>query len=414
MNAKRRQDEGGFAMPAMILLVLVLSLLGTASLLVSNDDRSAAASTLEGGRAFYAAESGLAATVETWNLEHYDTIVPRAGDSTTIAWTALENRCEYRVVVRNLGYKSRDFYSITSTGRGPGLRGGQRTVSLVVKAKPVFPGNAITADGDLEISGNPTITGMCSGTHVNGANFHLEGSITSDGSMSGTGDVTVSGNIKDSDGNPVTPQDYSDPQQVDDLDPMDYCGDADYFLRGGYLVDLAADDSTNIGWGSSGGWTYSGTKYSTSQSNPTASGTVCADDDIEIVNQVGSSSTPTPMTLISSKSISLTGNPYITGSHPDGILIMAGGDVLIAGNAGAGSTNYEGLIYADAQCTNSGTPNIQGTLVCRDEANPAGSEDWALETKINGNVDIVYNCGNFFGGDPVVPIEERPWSQVLN
>ena len=414
MSTNPKSDRRGFALPAMLLLIVVLSLLGTVSLATTDHDRSAASATLESQRAFYAAEAGIGATLELWNQSYYDGALPAPGDSTVIGWTAVENRCDYRVVVRRVdGDRGRAVYSITSTGRGPSLRGGQRTASLMVREEIVLPGNAVTMNGALEISGNPTIQGACGNTHVNGSPFQINGTVNTGGTVSGTGNVTVGGNLEDLNGNPVSEVDNADPQPIPDLDPLRYCNEADYWLRNGYIVRVAQNDSLDIDGSTGYGWKYSGTIYSTDNNNP-ASGTICADDDIEVGNPIGSSLAPKAMTLISSKSITIPGNPYLVVDHSMSILMMAGGDLKINGNGNSGANNYDGILYADAQCEISGTPNIHGMLVCRDASNPAGSEDWVSDNSISGDAEITYNCGMTNPEYPVTPLNGRAWSQVLD
>ena len=113
--------------------------------------------------------------------------------------------------------------------------------------------------------------------------------------------------------------------------------------------------------------------------------------------------------------ITVPGNPFMVGSHPDGLLLMAGGDVKINGNPSGGAFNFEGLIYADSQCEVSGAPRFFGLLICRDAPNPPDSEHWVSENKLNGDMEITYNWGRFMGSDKIVsPIRERSWDQVLH
>lgn len=413
--AETMSDEGGFALPAMLLLVMVLSMLGTASLTTTGADRSAGASMLEAQRAFYTAEAGMNAVMEQWDQDHYDTIIADPGDSTVVGWTTVENGCEYLTDVRRIDASPyRRFYSVTSTGRSQGLRRAQRTVSLVLRERFILPSNAFTAGGDLTISGNAEVVGECGNLHTNGTNLAISGNITMGGSVSGSGIVSVvGGSAQDTLGNPVNPDDFVAPQPIPDLDPLMHCQDADYYLRGGYLVDLAADDSVSVTGSGSGGWRYNGGVYTTSGSGP-AGGIVCADDDVDLGMGLGSPGSPLPISVLSAASIDVGGNPYITGVHPEGILLMAGGDIRISGNPTGSNANYEGLIYADAQCRLTGTPIINGMFVCRDAPNPAGSLNLAMTTAIAGDVVIRYNCNTTFQGDPVEPIHQRAWDQVID
>lgn len=405
-------EARGFALMVMLLLVLALAVLGTAALMTASDDRAAAASVFESGRAFYAAEAGLSAVLETWDQAHYDTALPEPGDSTVVGWFAIENRCEYRVVVRRVdGDGDPLLYSLSSTGRTPGLRAAQRTVSMVVRTHAPLPTNAVTVNGALEISGDATFLGACADVHANGASFEVSGAVTTDGAVSGTGDVLVSGSVQDPFGNPVAETDFASPQYIPDLDPMEYCASADYFLRGGFLVDVAAGDSADILGAASNGWEYTGTVYVTSHANP-VTGWICADDDVQIAHNVGSPGSPTSLTILSRGSISAPSDPFLGADHPAGILFMAAGDLAISGNPG-GTANYAGLLYADGQCEVTGAPRIQGMLVCRDAANPPSSEDWVTLSRVTDDAEFTYGCAPLLDRD-ARPIRERAWTQGVN
>ena len=399
-------------MPAMLLLIVVLSLLGTVAITTTDNDRSAASSMLESQRAFYAAEAGMNAILEQWNQDHYDTIIDRPGDSTVVGWTSIENGCAYLTNVRRIdaGYYRR-FYSVTSTGRGEGLRGGQRTVTLILRERFIIPGNALTSGGNITITGTANIVGQCGNVHANGPVFGLGSNVTVSGGVSGSGIVT--GTPEDTLGNPVTPQTFQPQQEIPDLDPLMHCQTTNYWLRGNYLVRVATNDSLLITGGGAGGWRYNGTVYSTTAAPP-ASGTYCATDDINVGTNIGTEASPLGISLLSSHSIDVGGNPRIFGVHPEGILLMAGGDVRITGTAGGVAQHYEGLIYADAQCELNGTVRIEGNFLCRNGAQPVGSNALALETRIVGTATIRYDCNTSFQGDPVEPIRERAWGQILD
>ena len=134
------------------------------------------------------------------------------------------------------------------------------------------------------------------------------------------------------------------------------------------------------------------------------------DNDVEIGNQLGSPSTPLALTILTTKSVTIPGDPYIIPAHSDSILIVASGDVQLNGSPSSGDQNYHGLVYAGSQCEISGAPVMYGQLIFRDDPNPFGSEDWASENKISGNLTLTYNCGGLLGGGEARPITRRKWS----
>ena len=135
-------------------------------------------------------------------------------------------------------------------------------------------------------------------------------------------------------------------------------------------------------------------------------------NDVEVGNQLGSPGTPLAIIILTTKSVTIPGDPHIVPAHPDSILIVAGGGVKLNGSRSSGDQNFEGLVYAGSQCEISGTPVMYGQLICRDDPNPFGGEDWASENRISGDLTLTYSCGGLLGGGGVSPISGRMWSHV--
>lgn len=53
---------------------------------------------------------------------------------------------------------------------------------------------------------------------------------------------------------------------------------------------------------------------------------------------------------------------------------------------------YSGLIYGHSQGQVSGTPIVDGHVLCYDAPNDPGTEDYVTENKINGTPKITYDC----------------------
>ena len=96
--------------------------------------------------------------------------------------------------------------------------------------------------------------------------------------------------------------------------------------------------------------------------------------------------------MIATGSIEIAGNPFIRADHEDGILFLAGGDMSISGNPSAGVNNFQGMIYAGAQCKMSGNPAIFGQLLCNNGAQPAGSTNHTASHDISGNFTMTFDC----------------------
>jgi hypothetical protein len=98
------------------------------------------------------------------------------------------------------------------------------------------------------------------------------------------------------------------------------------------------------------------------------------------------------MSVIATGSIEVSGNPFLTADHDDGIMFLAGGDLSISGNPGAGSPNFQGLMYAGAQCKVSGNPDLFGQLMCANGAQPVGSVNITSTHDMSGNFSLTFDC----------------------
>ena len=125
-------DRGGYAMPVVIFVLVLLGVLGSASLQTTRDELLSAKATSRAQAALFAAEAGLSDAVANWNQAAMDTLLANVGDSVVNSWSTLANSCEYQTVFRRLNATddgNDQFFSITSTGRSPGLDGGAQRVA---------------------------------------------------------------------------------------------------------------------------------------------------------------------------------------------------------------------------------------------------------------------------------------------
>jgi hypothetical protein len=123
---------------------------------------------------------------------------------------------------------------------------------------------------------------------------------------------------------------------------------------------------------------------------------MCVEGNVKISGNPGTEEAPIRLTIVATGSLELSGNPFLEPATSDSILFVLGGDMSISGNPGS-NENYEGLMYAHSQCKVSGNPSVAGNLVCRNNGNPAGTENYAALNEVSGNPTIRYSCGGFFG-----------------
>jgi hypothetical protein len=279
---------------------------------------------------------------------------------------------------------SDDILMLTSTGV---VGNATRMIEVVLTAFPFVPNYAITAGGNVNISGNPTIRGSNGTVHTN-INLTISGNPYISQNVIAGGNVNISGN-------PIiggTTSSGSVTISIPPIDPGFYRANADYELRSdGGVFDTVTQTLTYPG--TFNGWAHSGGRWSLS-GNTGYDGTYYIEDDAKVSGNPGSQANPWRVTIIATGSIDISGNPNIQPETPD-LLFVAGRDIKISGNP---NTSYEGVILAHEQIQISGNPSMEGAIIAEDAENIDGS---VTENKISGNVTITYN-GNLLPPLPKV------------
>ena len=398
-------DEKGNALILTIFVIGILTMLSaTFANLVTHEYRNAAWQR-QWVQAYYIAEAGMAKAWFTLkngvngSTNNLGDIVmgpdgePNTGDDGTLSFSANvdfgSGNFSVRITDNDDGdgdnvTDSDDILMLTSTGVVGDI---ERKIEVRLTAMPFVPNYAVTAGGDFQISGNPTIQGSNGTVHANN-NVTISGSpnisqnLLAGGSVNISGNPTIGGTI--SSGAATIP--------IPSVDPGFYRGNADYELRGdGGVFDVSAGTLTYPdrfnGWRHSGGeWRLSG--------NSGYDGTYYVEGDAEVSGNPGSRANPWRATIIATGSISISGNPNIQPETPD-LLFVAGRDIKISGNP---SQSYEGVMLAHEQIKISGNPSIEGAVIAEDAENISGS---VTENKISGNATITYN-GNLLPPLPKV------------
>jgi hypothetical protein len=268
--------------------------------------------------------------------------------------------------------------------------GSSAEVAAIIGAVPM---PAVAADGNLHFSGNPEVLGACGGVHSNGnvsagSQTVLQTQATATGTATGGFELPDGSAAPKLGGQPEVP--------IPDLAPLAHCVGADFRLRAdGFVVPAAtgipenATSTEKYGWKRSSGppevkWDMDG--------GGGTPGTFCVEGNAYISGNNGSSANPLKMSVIATGSIEVSGNPFLTADHDDGIMFLAGGDLSISGNPGAGSPNFQGLMYAGAQCKVSGNPDLFGQLMCANGAQPVGSVNITSTHDMSGNFSLTFDC----------------------
>ena len=277
---------------------------------------------------------------------------------------------------------------------------GYAAIDVVVTGISQMPG--FFTNGNFSLGGNNSVTGACGDVHANGnltvgnPGPILSGTATAGGTVSnGTAVKTVSGGA-----NPAVANQA--PLDVPQLPYTQFCpAQASYILKSNGTIENRKVLPIAV-MAIPAGLTFSAANPKTWSSaagglgNLPGGGVICVEGNLDVSGNTGSAAAPVSVTLVATQSVRVQGSPYLKAATADSILIVAGADTYIAGNASAGSTSYEGLIYANSQCAVTGSIVIKGNVVCRNQAHTTAAHDWALANSIAGSATISYGCGGYF------------------
>jgi cytoskeletal protein CcmA (bactofilin family) len=262
------------------------------------------------------------------------------------------------------------------------------TVVLEATLSPIeLP--AIVVDGDLTISGNPTIQGTEGSVHANG-DLTISGSpsvqenATASGTYTSTGNPTVGGTSGGGGAELALPV----------VRAIDHRSKADYILTSGGLLttpngtvlcnaSVVNDACKNVyAWEYQGanGWRING------NSNSAGEGTWYVEGKATISGNPGSGADPLAITIIAEGSIQISGNPDLTPSYPE-LTFVTDGDLKISGVLEVPLT-AEGKMLVHEQLHISGNPALSGQILVE---NAPSVDNLVTGNSISGNPTITYN-----------------------
>jgi hypothetical protein len=406
-NERRLARRNGFVLLSVIFAMTVMSILALAALTTAGDEFRASRALRESGAALYVAEAGLNEVLPACTDTLYGSLTP--GDSVDLGSRTLPNGSTYQAMLRRTDRGTGQLmFLLTVRGRGARGLAGQRELHLVLRRPNLLPSTAFTIGGNIRANSEMNIEGACGGMHVNGW-LDQNGTVVVDGDLSLTDSLIGNGAIEDTLGNPVIVTEGADSVELPQLDPMDYCGEADYILRGGYVITVGSPlDSTELLGPKVLGWTYDHSQdVYTVDTSVGVPGTVCTLGNVKVM---GKTIPPLPLSVLATGSVEV-GNSLITADHSDGLLIVAGGDVVMNGIGEVGVDNFSGLIYAGSQCELNGNAILGGQLVCRDGPDPVGARDLTTDNAIAGGPTIRFDCITTLIANALTPLRRRAWSQ---
>ncbi len=373
------RDTRGFAVPAAIFVIIVVSLLALGGLYVAQNDAKANTGIRRSWKAFNAANAGATRTVAVWDRPTYGALNP--GDSVIGNWQTLPDGSQYRTTVLRADdgqAGSPTLYRLRTVGRpGPGVTAQRSIVTLVgtISTSGVCCDGAVKAQGRLSVQGTgnkakadgrdippASWSGTCSGPTSD-----LPGIVIQD-----VGDLTETGNPKIY-GSPPVQADGSindeDFAIYDELVSM-----ADKQLAGGNLSPQAV---------TSGGACV--TSDATNWGDPLNPGTPCS-DYLPIIHITGNAK--------------LIGNGYGQG------ILLVDGNLDITGNF-----DFYGVIIVMGEADFGGTPYVYGGVMVRN--GPGGTG----QSRLRGNEGVHYSScvinRALTQASVARPLSGRHWFEVL-
>jgi Tfp pilus assembly protein PilX len=236
---------------------------------------------------------------------------------------------------------------LVCTGRT--ARGSEATINYVVtRTTTTLPG-MVMGGGTFEISAKPTFTGACGSVHTNG-------SFSGGGEPSASGQWTTTGSSVPSKfgGTKLTRQAAV---TVPVLDPVAKCP--------------------------AGATQLSSTSSSVSASSLVSGRTYCKAGNLEVTGDLSSERT---VSIIVTGSIKIPGKPRFKAHHPEGIVVLAGGDLDIQGES-----ILTGLVYCGGQIYISNKLTLNGALLCANLSPHPGS-NWVDKNLISGDATFNFTC----------------------
>ena len=154
-------DSGGFVLPVVLLLLMVLSTVTVFFLISGSDQQRAGRALRESARSFYAADAGVNAVLAEWDAAGYDTLLATTGDSLDLGWRTLENGATYKAVFVRVDGDDTGFaiHSLRVTGQAASSFGGSATIFREVRnggnitVDAAVKGGAGGADLDVDMDG---------------------------------------------------------------------------------------------------------------------------------------------------------------------------------------------------------------------------------------------------------------------
>lgn len=411
----RMRNREGIALIAAIFGIVIISLITAGAFALTDLDTKATYNRADASTAMRLAHTAQAHALSLFRTHLADTTINRlfagqdnatgtADDGLFISWTGIDNTIDIPAAGRTTAdgtywatmmddpndsnvspfIDANWRFLVRCAGQTP--RGSRAVIDFVVKYLPPVP--AVAMNGNTVIQGGPAVTGACGNIHMNSnvtvaGNLTVNRYLTVSGTPSGSGDVYNAGGIE------VGAYQVPDQIPIPTMTAAEHCPGALYVLRAdGQVLDRTTGltvPPAPLGWAYT---VVSGKVLWTSQST-VVTGSYCAMGNVTISGGPGAVGTPLPLSVYATGSINVAGNPNLRPFGTNNIIMLADGDIYIAGNS---NTNYEGIIYGGSNCRASGNLRLSGQFLCQSGPLPAVANEIVASNLIEGNPRFDYSC----------------------
>lgn len=184
---KNLRNQSGFAFPAVLLLLTILSIVSVVFLTAGTVEQQASLNMREQSRAFYATEGALSILVSEFDSLRYDSLMTRPGDTLNLGLRTMPNGAKVLTRLQRIDDDTEaslntghSLYAVTIEGRAPSSA--KSLVSMIVRYRTVWPigdlSSAVFAGvGLMKASSNGMNTGVdaCSADSIGGLTVPIGG-----------------------------------------------------------------------------------------------------------------------------------------------------------------------------------------------------------------------------------------------
>ena len=166
-------NRRGFALPTVLVLMMVLGTITALLLSSSSDAQRSGRAIRESALSFYAADAGLNQVLSEWESQSYANDAPNPGDSFDLGWTTLENGTRFRAVFTRVdgGSAGGVVHSVRIVGQGDTPFSGSTTIFREIGASWGGPALTLFDAGNSAVEGGSDngTADFQSGSFINGA-----------------------------------------------------------------------------------------------------------------------------------------------------------------------------------------------------------------------------------------------------